>query len=317
MTMPALPAIAACALLCLVLFAQVPGESLLAAELTNAAHGPAFALLTWLLFRIGRLGPLRHAPLLLQYSTVIGTALALGAAVEMLQAMLGRDASWDDLWRDAQGIVAATGWQLMRDPRLRGTGNLHAARLAGLALAVAGVAMIAWPPVASGLARIDRDRSFPVLADFDRPRAMHFVNPLGGATVEWAALPPAARAGAAQTHALRVSAAGRAWWGVTLREPVPDWRAYRSLCLTLSNPAHQSLTVELRLHDTASHTDAATAVQAILEIPPQSSRTYRLAFADLDAATDFDFAQVQSLMLARKGPRRDATEFYLARLWLE
>jgi hypothetical protein len=319
-SMTAVLLIATCALLCTVIFAQVPGQDLWAAELTNFAHGPAFAVLTVLLFKMVSERSTRHSSVLRDYAVVVCIALALGALVELLQGILGRDASLGDLLRDVQGTLAATGFLVMVDPKLHGSVGLRRVRLAGLWLGLAGTAMILWPPIVSSLAHLDRNRCFPALADFERPTSLHFVHPLGGATIRWTRLPPAFAGPAQQTRALRVDAVGRSWWGLMLREPLPDWRSYERLSLTIANPARETLTLELRVHDHAANDDPDAPFTTILEVPPFAWRTLSVPLADMTSnseATHVDLAHVQSLMLARKGASRDATEFYLGRLWLE
>lgn len=64
----------------------------------KAAHFIAFGLFLW---SFGVL--FRRLPRLLAAALVI----ALGAAVEIVQGMVGRDASWGDLIADALGVAAA------------------------------------------------------------------------------------------------------------------------------------------------------------------------------------------------------------------
>ncbi|MBP7611187.1 MAG: hypothetical protein KA760_16955, partial [Steroidobacteraceae bacterium] len=257
--------VATVAIIGVVLFAQVPGEEPWAAELTNFGHGPAFAVLTVLLFRILRAQPTWKLPILAEYAVVVVIALALGAVIELLQGMIGRDQSIDDLASDAQGTLAAAGFLAMVDPKLQGRGSHRGMRLAGLLLGLAGTTMLLWQPIVSSLAHLDRNRSFPTLADFGRPTSMHFVNALGGAKVRWARLPPSFAGDAGQTHALRVDTTARSWWGLLLREPLPDWRHYQRLALTIANPTREPLTLELRVHDQTAKVDAAAPFAARLE----------------------------------------------------
>lgn len=64
----------------------------------KAMHFVAFGLILW---SIGVL--FRRLPRTL----AAGSALAIGGAVEVIQGMVGRDASWGDLLADALGILTA------------------------------------------------------------------------------------------------------------------------------------------------------------------------------------------------------------------
>lgn len=64
----------------------------------KAAHFVAFGLILWSIGVLFRRLPRALAAL---------SALALGAAVEIVQGMVGRDASWGDLLADGLGILLA------------------------------------------------------------------------------------------------------------------------------------------------------------------------------------------------------------------
>ena len=317
--MTALLIIATCVVLGLVLIARVPGEAMWAADLTNFAHGPAFALVTVLLFKALRGGPTRQSPALPEYLVVTLIALALGVSVELVQGKIGRDASFDDFVRDAQGILAALGFLMLLDPKLRGSRGRRRARYAALLLGLTGATLLVWPLIVTGLAYVDRDQNFPVLADFDRPRSTYFVNPLAGIRLQRRKLPPTLAGHAQESHALWVKVPAGSWWGLMLREPVPDWRRFERLAVTVANPSPEVLQLELRVYDSERKDDTDVRFSTTLEIPPSSWRTNMVPLASMTTNSEgrgVDLAQVHSLMLARKGAS-GATEFYLARLWLE
>ena len=83
---------AACAVLALVLFGQIPGHGRWVSELGNSAHGPAFAIVTLILLALLRRVPGRNASILHDDSLAIAGALLLGALIELMQLATGRDA---------------------------------------------------------------------------------------------------------------------------------------------------------------------------------------------------------------------------------
>ena len=311
--------IAACALLGLVLFARVPGRERWATELTDFAHGPAFAALTVLLFQMVRARRSRTRPVLDEYVVVVVAALLLGAMVELAQGVLGRDASVADLWRDAQGTTAATGFTAMLDPRLGGRIGRRPAQLAGLLLGLTGTLLLAWPAAVACVAHVQRNRAFPVVVDFERPASLHFVQALGAARIRRDRLPPRFAGDARQAHALHIEAAGRAWWGVMLREPVPDWRSRERLAVMLANPAPEPLRIAITIHQGTAGEDLAP-LGNILVVPPRSLLTHTVPLTEPaagDVATGGGLAFVHGLMLERKGFSRRPAELYVIRAWLE
>ena len=75
----------------------------------KGAHFVVFGLILWsfgILFR--RLPRLMAAVLAISLGSAVGVpVLPLGAAVEVVQGLVGRDASWGDLLADALGIATA------------------------------------------------------------------------------------------------------------------------------------------------------------------------------------------------------------------
>lgn len=90
-----------------------PGGTIEAEEVIwdKAAHFIAFGLILWSLGVLFRRLPRTWAALL---------AIALGAAVEVVQAYVGRDPSWGDLLADALGVATALlAWAVWRGFRPR------------------------------------------------------------------------------------------------------------------------------------------------------------------------------------------------------
>ena len=92
--------VGAALLLALLGLMLAPGATIESEQLIwdKAAHFIAFGLILWSLGVLFRRIPRTWAALL---------AIALGAAVEVLQGFVGRDPSWGDLLADALGVATA------------------------------------------------------------------------------------------------------------------------------------------------------------------------------------------------------------------
>jgi hypothetical protein len=186
---------------------------------------------------------------------------------------------------------------------------------------VAGTTLLLAPLVVAALSYRERERSFPVLSDFDRPYSDYFVGALGGAETRRAALPRWLAGHAQETRALHVKSSGARWWGVKIREPRPDWRGFDRLEITIANPNRKPLDLQLRVYDArvSAETEAEARFATRFHVAPSSWGTSTIPLAALanpgDAAT-VDIRDIRSLMLTPSGGS-GSTDFYLVRIWLE
>ena len=162
------------ALLSLLRIATVPGKGLWHTVLLDASHGPIFAAVAVLL--LGLWPPTLRSSLAAQATAFLG-AVALGGLIEVLQTLGHRPGSWSDLMTDAIG--AATGLALWHLLRSRGTTQSSTMRAAlprwPLAVLLAGVTAMAWPPLQAAKAYAWRAAEFPTIADFRGRRVAEFV----------------------------------------------------------------------------------------------------------------------------------------------
>ena len=308
------------AVLGVVLFGRLPGQGRWVIDLSNAAHGPAFALVTLVVFALLRHPSAPKLSILGEYSAAILISILLGAVVELLQYFTGRDAELGDLWRDALGAVAAAGTLLAFDPRVRASPAQYPLRRMGLLVTVAAGMLMLAPLAATAAAYLQRYRSFPTLIDFGSPVSTYFLGVYSAVTVEREALPidmPGGRQGTIGLHARLDLKNG--WWGISLQEPSSDWRGYDWLALDLANPTDVPLLLKVRVRDQNQVHDSHSGYITDIVIAPRSRRTWIIPLEHLATAEGIrhvDTAIVSSIVLSRKYANR-ATDFYLMRIWLE
>lgn len=306
------------ALLALVVFGRLPGPSKWASELGNAAHGPAFAVVTLVVFALlhsARPGSTR--PLLAVGIAVI-LAITLGAATELVQFALGRDASWGDLGRDALGALT-TGGLLVASRTVTGPRSA-AAPLRTVALAIGilcGLAVLA-PFAITGAAYAGRALAFPTLVDFQSPQSGYFLRHWGHVEVA-RARSPAAPGRPGGDMALRVRIEPRKPWSVALWEPVPDWRGYETLNLDLFNASDETLQLTVWIRDRSQGSTRNAGYRRPVTIPPHARRVVPVALAGIARGAGtarVDIGSVHSVILLRS-KANEAREFYVRRLFLE
>jgi VanZ family protein len=316
--MPALLLIA-CALLALVLFGRVPADALWANDLNNFAHAPVFAVLSLILLFYMRRHHTRRTGWLLEYAIAFGAVLLLGVAVEAVQSRIGRDAEFGDILRDALGALAALGFVATVDPKLRAVLPGRRRRIGGLLVGVVATALSLAPLAVGALAYLERERSFPVILDFDRPHSDYFVAARGGAETRRAALPRWLVGHAQETRALQVKSSGARWWGVKIREPISDWSGFGRMVITIANPNRKPLDLQFRIYDAHVSAETETRFATEFQIPPSSWATSTIPLAVLvkpDDTAAIDISDIRSLMLARSGGA-GSVDFYIVRIWLE
>ena len=144
-----------------VLFGRLPGDGLWVVDLSNAAHGPAFAVVTLVVWALLRDAPPLRLSILGEYSLAVTLAILLGALVELLQLLVGRDASYSDLWHDVLGALAAAGCLLALDSRTRTSPSSHRLRVTGYAIAAASTVLMLAPLGVSAGAYLQRIQGSP------------------------------------------------------------------------------------------------------------------------------------------------------------
>lgn len=289
-------AIVAILLPALALFAALPSRPLILAALNDAAHAPVFALLTLVLVRLFSLRTRWNAAA--RCAAAFALAVAAGAAVEILQSLIGRDAEWSDLARDALGALAAVGIVIaVAGRRWLGGEIFTAAALAAL-----------WPLGEAGLAYRERQRQFPTVLDFD--------SRLDGYFLQTRAVTAAPGDGCTAYRAT-----GGGWPGVTHVEPQPDWRGRRALVVDVANLGSTPLVLTLRVHDARHDNRSVDRFNRSFELPPHARARISTPLAEIAAAPEgreLDLAKVAGLILFAGGSDAQASPgFCLYRIWLE
>lgn len=308
--------LALAALLSLLLFVTVPGKGLWHKVLLDASHGPIFAVTAVLL--LGLWPPAARSGLAAQSTAFLG-AVALGGMIEILQTLGHRPGSWFDVMTDVAGAAAGLGlwWLLCRGaagaPAPAGRGR----RAWAAAIALAGVAVVAWPPLQAAKAYAWRAAEFPIIADFQGPRVAEFVES-EGESAEIVEIPGPWTHGAGE-RALRVTYRDGQPRSVQVVEPAADWRGYSTVAVDITNPGDAELRLTFRIFDAAHDMDYRDRFNLPVTIPPRTRTTVRVALATVEASPQsrrMDMARVADVMLFGQ-PDDGAGEFYVSRLWLE
>ena len=309
-----------------VVFGDLPGEGKYSGVLQDSCHAPAFAALSLItLTLLARLRRRRNTEavaqtnssgrvLLVQGALTVGAMCLLGCATELLQGLIGRDAELDDVMSDVAGSLGATGvWSYLQ---LRSAGRAaRNGRILAVLLCVGVFAYWVAPLLKCAGAYWHRNAQFPVLAEFQAPRDLYFLD-RGG--LETRLVAADSRPGAAAS-ALQVTLDAGRWPGIALLEPVPDWHGYSALALALDNPGAAALTLHLRVNDHQHDGTFDDRFNTSLVLPPHAQMIYKFPLHQIEGAPRarrMDLRRIATLILFHDGGAPGQV-FLVRRVWLE
>ncbi len=290
--------------------------TLLIGTLHNFAHGPIFGCVALiLLFALRSDTRFARQSRVRQYLLVLGLAVLLGLATEVVQRLTGRDSSVEDLITDSLGAASFLLLFAAFDSAQKATARTVRASLVLPGLIVLGV--LCWPLVLTARAYIDRARAFPVIADFTQDIGLRFIS-ARNATIEIVSMPEQ-WAAAEGERALRVLLEGSDWPGIEIWEPSPDWTGYGHLAVELFNPNAFELALSIRIDDQHHNYQMEDRYNARIELPPLERTTIRIPLEEIESAPrgrKFDLERAARVLIFRREALRNET-FYLVRVQLE
>jgi hypothetical protein len=231
--------------------------------LENAGHTPLFIAITLALMLVLR------SDLKLEGVRLYALAGLLGAGggllSEVLQVPFHRDASWEDVFADATGVACALALFAFFDRR---NAISKPWRFGLLTLALVCIAAHLTPVVRMTGAYLYRNHQFPVIADYRNSTELRWIVSFGvNRDID--------------RGALDVDFEGDGFPGVSLYEPVPDWRKYRWLVIDVANSDAQKLGLGVRVHDQGHGTAYADRFNRVFDLEPGRRRQIRISLEDI------------------------------------
>lgn len=219
------------------LFIRVPNpyNSILLDQLHNCGHSLlffAFHLLSLLIARQVLVHRYALTSLPLTIAMTSGFSFVAGAAIELIQPYVGREASWGDIGRNCLGIIAANGAFLTIAPDVRSI----LAKAAGAFIAIAALVLSLLPAVPWAYAQLLREQAFPVLADYENAYLNRYIFAASGGEVGIIEAPPQWSTNSG--HVARVVfPQGKTHPGMLLRNPSMNWQGYSALVFDVYSPS--------------------------------------------------------------------------------
>jgi hypothetical protein len=181
------------------------------------------------------------------------------------------------------------------------------ARLTLEAVALLSGALIVIPTVLTAAAYVQRASVLPQLVRLDSALGRHFL------------VASQAHFVAVTDGSLGVQPDRGRWPGLSLEDVWPDWRAYSTLVIDLSNTGAQAFSILVRIDDRRPDPHYRDRYNQQFELAPMSRREIRIPVAEIESApsgSKMDMAHIQRIMLFEDASTA-VYPFYLNSLRLE
>jgi hypothetical protein len=252
----------------------------------NAGHTPLFLIATLFVLFVLRHDLQVAGARLYWLAGIIG--MGAGLLSEAIQKPLRRDASWEDVFADAVGVLFALALFALFDRRAAiGKGT----RLAAATVALVCAVMYLEPIVSMARAYLHRNGQFPVLADFSSSTELYWV-------VGYGVNRDIVRG------ALEVTFDADKFPGLSLHEPVPDWRGFKTLVIDVENPEAVPLNLGVRVHDRRHGKTYVDRFNRRFDLEPAERRSLRIPIDEIRHAPRerlMDMARISDITLLRGG----------------
>jgi hypothetical protein len=167
--------------------------------------------------------------------------------------------------------------------------------------------LIVIPTALTTAAYVKRALRLPQLVQLDSALGRHFL------------VPSEAHFVATPDGSVRVQPERGRWPGLSLEEVWPDWRAYSTLVIDVSNTSDQAFRIHVRIDDRRPDPRYEDRYNQHFELAPLSRRVIRIPVAEIESAptgSRVDLAHIQRIILFEDGSKPTHT-FYLNSLRLE
>jgi glycopeptide antibiotics resistance protein len=222
------------------LFGPLHIETLWWRELLNSGHTILFFVLSLLFYwnssalKAGEKTGVRWISN--RYVKVFIICLLLNVAIELLQLLVNREVSIDDIYRGMMGTMAGLSLSVLIDMRNAGQAKIvPVLSLSCVFFLLAGMS----PLVKLSVHYAERSRAFPVVMDFNSDWSESFVRHQDGT-----------------------------YSGIHIIEPEPDWQGYDSLSFDVRSNNDSTIRVGFRVHDNRHNNEHNDRFNSELTVRP-------------------------------------------------
>jgi hypothetical protein len=256
-----------------------PGSSKLFCALWDSGHIIFFVALMYALskrFDLNNLG----------ICLAIFAAVFLGGGlIELIQAHIGRDGNWQDLFNDLTGTCVGLFWLQRARPWI------WVGRILSLVLLLPLLSSIMFELAI----RLEAKNQFPLLAGFESPLSVYSYKNVTRSSVFHSQ----------GLYSAEIKLTPGGYSGISFSRLVRDWRNYKQLSVDIYNPDPQALRITLRvndvLHDTNGWVDSDRFNQVIDLVPGLNHLVFSMEAIQHGPATrTMDLSQVSEVIISTR-----------------
>ena len=307
------------AVVLIVLFGKLPGNSLFWREVQNSGHTFLFAVAAVLILLLLRDSSvvLRRAPLKL-YVVAGLIGLLVGVLTEVVQLLIGSDSSPVDVMRDLTGIVGGLGFFASVDKTLQ-PHWLKSRQIKKAGLVVMSISVFTaglFPLAHLSAAYVQRNEAFPVVFDLKNEWSSSFIE-IKNAVVKTSIDQQVSTANNLKRFAL-VQFKHGIYPGVSMIEPYPDWSLFEALTLEIYSEQAVEFDLVVRVHD-KKHNHAYSDRFNKRLIVKAGENHFQIPLHDIKRAPmgrEMDMTRISELVLFAGKPVAPIS-FYLGAIRLE
>lgn len=302
-----------------VLFGELPGNSLFWRAVQNSGHTFLFAVAAVLVLLLLQDATelFRRSPLKL-YVVAGLTSLLIGVLTELVQLLIDSDASTMDVMRDLAGIIAGLGIYAGADPYLQPywLKSRKRKRIGIVVFSFCIFTVSLFSLISLSVAYMQRESAFPVVVDLKAKWSDAFIQ-TKHASVKIEVDKKSGADGKVK-RVVRVELNRAIYPGVSMIEPYPDWSSFEILTLDIYSEQPRAFDLVLRIHDELHDQAYSDRFNRRLTVEVGENH-FRIPLYDIKyapASREMDMTKVSELILFAEKPDYPLS-FYLGVISLE
>ena len=306
----------AIAILLIILFVNLPGNSIFMDEVQNTGHSIAFGTFAVIILIIVKKSKFhaQKSPVS-PYLFALVVSVLMGGATEFIQHFIGRDAEISDIIRDALGAAAFLSLHFSFWRKTSSGAGRSLKLLVGVFSVIITIVLFV-PLYLNAKNYVERDASFPVICDFGQKWVTQFITlrdckmKIITAPEKWNSEFPG--------HVAHILLNRSQYPGFSIHEPYSNWSGYSYLCFDMYSEMKDTVYLTLRIDDKHHNNEYNDRYNKTFPVAP-GANSYQFSLNDIKSAPasrESDMSSIRSIVIFGYNLNQDIA-INLGKIWLE